>query len=234
MASTPVARKPKSLLGKAFWVMRYRPAAFFGSLRGYFLFERTRFLKRFFGPDPKQVKLGVNVRLQKLWALHAEKPSAQIDVGDHSVIYEKADIGAYGAGRIDIGECAVLGDIRIASRYGIKIGKRFISSWNVFIQDFDPHPISPEERAQQIQAICASFRPRYAPVPHAETSSWAFPGDPIEIGDDVWIGANCTVLKGARIGNGCIVATGAVVLAGTYPDRSIIGGNPAKVVKTLG
>jgi acetyltransferase-like isoleucine patch superfamily enzyme len=229
-----VAHKPKGLIGKAIWVLRYRREAFLGSLRGYFLFERTRLLRSMFGPDPEQVSLGQGVRLQKLRCLHAEKPGARISIGDHSIIYEKADIGSYGNGAIEIGECSVLGDIRMASRYGIRIGKRFISSWNVFIQDFDPHPVVPEERAKQLEAICAGFRPRYAPIPYAETYAWPFPGDPIEIGDDVWIGANCTILKGAKIGNGCIVATGAVVLGGEYPARSIIGGNPAKVVKTLG
>ena len=127
----------------------------------------------------------------------------------------------------------MLGDIRIAARTGIRIGKRFISSWNVFIQDFDPHPPDPELRGRQVEAICSGFRPRYAPVPFPERIDWAFPGSAIEIGDDVWVGANCTILKGARIGSGSIVATGAVVLAGEYPPRSLIAGNPAKVVKTL-
>jgi acetyltransferase-like isoleucine patch superfamily enzyme len=225
--------KPRSLIGKAFWVIRYRPAAFIGSLRGYFLFQWTRVLWKVLGPDSAQVRLGSNVRLQKFRSVHAERPDAKIILGAHSVVYEKADIGAYGQGAIELGECAVLGDIRVASRYGIKIGKRFISSWNVFIQDFDPHPTKPEERGRQIEAICAGFRPRYAPTPFAENFSWPFPGEPISIGDDVWIGANCTILKGARIGNGCIVATGAVVLGGDYPDRSLIAGNPAKAVKTL-
>lgn len=206
---------------------------FLGQFTRIFLFERTRVLGKFLGPDPSLVRLGKNVRLQKLRCLHAERPNAKVIVHNHGIVYENADIGAYGEGTIEIGECAVLGDIRIACRYGVKIGKRFISSWNVFIQDFDPHPVDPQMRARQIEAICAGFRPKYAPTPFEERFSWAFPGDPIEIGDDVWIGANCTILKGAKIGNGCIVATGAVVLGGTYPDRSILAGNPAKVVKTL-
>lgn len=225
--------KPRSLIGKAIWVLRYRPAAFIGSLRGYFLFQWTRVLWRFFGSDSARIRLGPNVRLQKLRSVHAERPDAKIILGAHSIVYEKADIGAYGQGQIEIGDCAVLGDIRIASRFRVKIGDRFISSWNVFIQDFDPHPTKPDERARQIEAICASFRPRYAPAPFAESFAWPFPGDAIEIGSDVWVGANCTILKGARIGNGCIVASGAVVLAGEYPDRSLVAGNPARAIKTL-
>lgn len=52
----------------------------------------------------------------------------------------------------------------------------------------------------------------------------------IKIGNDCWIGAKTTFLDGAEIGNGCIVAAGAVV-RGKFPDNSIIGGIPAKVIK---
>ena len=57
------------------------------------------------------------------------------------------------------------------------------------------------------------------------------PGDDedIIIEDDVWIGANVTILKGANIGRGCVVAAGAVVVKPVPPD-SIVGGVPAKVI----
>ncbi|TXK17847.1 acyltransferase, partial [Homoserinibacter sp. GY 40078] len=45
----------------------------------------------------------------------------------------------------------------------------------------------------------------------------------VEIGDDVWIGANSTVLAGARIGTGAIVAAGAVV-RGEVPPYAIVAG----------
>lgn len=52
----------------------------------------------------------------------------------------------------------------------------------------------------------------------------------INIGNDCWIGAKVTILDGAKIGNGCIIAAGAVVI-GNFPDNSVIGGIPAKVIK---
>lgn len=55
----------------------------------------------------------------------------------------------------------------------------------------------------------------------------------IIIGEHVWIGSNVTILKNVSIGTGSIVAAGSVVLKGVYPSNSIIGGNPAKVVKTI-
>lgn len=52
----------------------------------------------------------------------------------------------------------------------------------------------------------------------------------IKIGNNCWIGAKTTILDGSVIGNGCIVAAGAVV-TGQFPDNSIIAGVPAKVIK---
>lgn len=52
----------------------------------------------------------------------------------------------------------------------------------------------------------------------------------IIIGDDVWIGANAIICSGVTIGQGVIVAAGAVVVKDIEP-YSIVGGNPAKLIK---
>jgi maltose O-acetyltransferase len=54
---------------------------------------------------------------------------------------------------------------------------------------------------------------------------------PLEIKDDVWIGARSVVLPGCKvIGTGAIIGAGAVVTK-DVPDYAIVGGNPAKVIK---
>ena len=53
---------------------------------------------------------------------------------------------------------------------------------------------------------------------------------PVVIEDDVWCGANVTILKGVTIGHGSVVAAGAVVTK-SCPPYSIIGGIPAKLIK---
>jgi len=53
----------------------------------------------------------------------------------------------------------------------------------------------------------------------------------IKVGDNCWIGAKVTLLDGAEVGNGCIIAAGSVVKAGQYADNAIYGGVPAKFIK---
>jgi acetyltransferase-like isoleucine patch superfamily enzyme/glycosyltransferase involved in cell wall biosynthesis len=53
---------------------------------------------------------------------------------------------------------------------------------------------------------------------------------PIVLGDDVWIGHRATILSGVSIGQGAIVAAGAVVTRDVEP-YSIVGGNPARLIK---
>lgn len=53
----------------------------------------------------------------------------------------------------------------------------------------------------------------------------------IVIGDHVWIGSNVSVLKGSRIPDGCVVASGSVVTSVFATPGCLIGGNPARVVK---
>lgn len=55
---------------------------------------------------------------------------------------------------------------------------------------------------------------------------------PIVVGKDVWIGAHATILKGVTIGDGAIVAAGAVVTR-DVPPNTIAAGVPARVVKTI-
>lgn len=53
---------------------------------------------------------------------------------------------------------------------------------------------------------------------------------PVIIEDDVWVGANVTILKGVTIGRGSVIAAGAVVTR-SIPPYSIAAGVPAKVLK---
>jgi len=55
----------------------------------------------------------------------------------------------------------------------------------------------------------------------------------IKVGKDCWIGSKVTILDGVNIGDGCIIAAGSVVTK-SFPANSIIGGVPAKILKSRG
>lgn len=85
----------------------------------------------------------------------------------------------------------------------IEIGKDTIIAWDTFITDCDWHPINGKLKVS-----------------------------PTVIGDHVWIGVGSKILKGALVGQDSIVAPQSVVLTGQYPERVLLAGIPAKVVKT--
>lgn len=55
---------------------------------------------------------------------------------------------------------------------------------------------------------------------------------PIHIKKNAWIGAGATILQGVTIGENAVVASGAVV-SKDVPDNVIVGGIPAKIIKTI-
>ena len=52
----------------------------------------------------------------------------------------------------------------------------------------------------------------------------------VVIGDDVWIGHRVMIMPGVHIGNGCVIAAGAVVTK-DIPDYSVAGGVPARIIR---
>ena len=56
------------------------------------------------------------------------------------------------------------------------------------------------------------------------------PSAEVVIGNDVWIGANAVILKGVTIGDGAVVAAGAIVNK-NVPEYSIVAGSPAKEIR---
>jgi acetyltransferase-like isoleucine patch superfamily enzyme len=55
----------------------------------------------------------------------------------------------------------------------------------------------------------------------------------VHIKKNAWIGAGVTILPGVTVGENAIVAAGAVV-SKDVPDNTIVGGIPAKLIKTIG
>ena len=52
-----------------------------------------------------------------------------------------------------------------------------------------------------------------------------YKSSPVIIGNNVWIGANCVILRGSIIEDNCVVAAGTVVRSGHYKEKSVIKDN---------
>ena len=112
---------------------------------------------------------------------------------------------------LEVGDdCGFTGTTLVAADR-ITIGDRVLVGGNASIVDFDFHPLTPEARAENINAGAAA---------------------PIVIGDDVFVGMEALVLKGVTIGDGAVVGAGAVVTQ-DVPPRTVVAGNPAQAVRDL-
>ncbi|WP_321420510.1 acyltransferase [uncultured Methanomethylovorans sp.] len=65
---------------------------------------------------------------------------------------------------------------------------------------------------------------------HVAEDGRTFMGEPVTIGNGVWIGANSTILPGTEIGDYCIIAAGAVV-KGKLEPHGVYAGVPAKRIR---
>ena len=154
--------------------------------------------------------------------LNASGFSDRIHIGAQSLIEGELFVFAHG-GRISIGESCFVGPgARVWSASLIQIGNRVLISHNVNIFDSLTHPLSPRKRHAQFQAIASTGHPQ----------SIELDEEPVNIADDVWIGAGATILKGVAIGACAVVGAGAVVTH-DVPAATIVAGNPAKSVRTL-
>lgn len=87
------------------------------------------------------------------------------------------------------------------------------------------HPIHLRSTYPGFYAKDVSF---YGVTPEYENPEYEY--EPISIGNDVWIGCRAMILDGVKIGDGAIIAAGAVVTK-DVPPYAIVGGVPAKIIK---
>lgn len=126
-----------------------------------------------------------------------------LDLGRRVRLYRRVRLELHEPGAVvRIGDRTFLNrETFIRCAQRVEIGADCAISWGVTIADNDDHEINGER-----------------------------PVSPVRIGDHVWIGQRATILKGVEIGDGAIVAAGAVVTR-DVPPRAVVGGIPARVIR---
>jgi acetyltransferase-like isoleucine patch superfamily enzyme len=149
---------------------------------------------------------------------------AKIIIGDHVVLASDPLANLAGLNRpvslaalsprsvITIGDHSGLSGTVIYSVVSVTIGSFVNLGVNVSIYDTDFHPVDLQKRRNHSTADIKSA--------------------PVVIEDDVWVGANVTILKGVTIGKGSIIGTGSVVTKNVAPF-SLCAGVPARFIKRI-
>jgi acetyltransferase-like isoleucine patch superfamily enzyme len=156
---------------------------------------------------------GVHVSLSELPRIHQRvrvNGPKRMTLGARATLQPFAHLVSSG-GSIVIGERSSIGEntyINAASR--VTIGEDVLIAPGCHITDAS-HRMAPDRPIREQGRTAA----------------------PVEIGDDVWIGAGAKVLTGVQIGDGAVIAAGAVVTE-DVPPGAIVGGVPARFIRWRG
>ena len=134
------------------------------------------------------------------------------------------------SGSISVGNRCHIGSSTLISRSKIIIGDDVTIAWNCTLYDHDSHSLNWEERRYDTLQEYQDMLNYGDPIKNKE---WSFVKTaPIIIDDKVWIGLGVTILKGVHIGEGAVIAARSVVTK-DVPPWTVVGGNPAKILKRL-
>ncbi|AQQ09159.1 Maltose O-acetyltransferase [Sedimentisphaera cyanobacteriorum] len=174
------------------------------SLRGIKLGAKTSFIG---SPIISKVK-DSNIELGE-GVILCSRPQYTALGCSHPVVIRAMKSGAL----IKIGDRVRVSGLSICAAEIITIGDRCVIGSDSMIVDTDFHSIDPAKRSSKDD------------FENAKSS-------PVVIGNDVFIGANCAVLKGSTIGNYAVIGANSVVTK-DVPEGTVFAGNPAKKIANI-
>ncbi|WP_313900642.1 acyltransferase [Edaphobacter flagellatus] len=148
------------------------------------------------------------------------RPESSLEIGAGSIV-EGSLVAEREGATIIIGRNTFIGSSIVASATRIEIGDDVLISWGCTIVDHNSHAIGWTQRKHDVRDWYDGKKD-WTPVEIK----------PVKIGNKSWLGLNVIILKGVEIGEGAIVAAGSVVVK-NVPAWTIVGGNPAKVIREI-
>ncbi|MEQ8470495.1 MAG: acyltransferase [Marinoscillum sp.] len=121
-------------------------------------------------------------------------------------VFARSKLIVHHGGALIVGNYSRINGVHISVKQSVIIGRNVRIGPYSLIMDSDFHDINHRECSGKSKSI--------------------------EINDDVWIASNVTILKGVKIGEGSIIAAGAVVTRSVEP-YTMVGGVPARPIKSL-
>ena len=112
--------------------------------------------------------------------------------------------------------------------YNIEVGDNFYSNYNLTILDCAKVKIGDNV---MIAPNVSIFTAGHPVDPILRVEGWEY-AQPIEIGDNVWIGGNTVINPGVKIGANTVIGSGSVVTK-DIPENVVAAGNPCKVIREI-
>ncbi|MFZ5572829.1 MAG: acyltransferase [Thermodesulfobacteriota bacterium] len=122
--------------------------------------------------------------------------------------------------RVSIGKRVFMNGTLISAQR-IRIGDDVLIAWGVTVVDHDSHALSFSKRAKDV----IEWRKGRKDWTHVKIG-------PVVISDKAWIGFDAIILEGVTIGEGAVVAAGAVVTK-DVPPWTVVAGNPARIIRDI-
>jgi acetyltransferase-like isoleucine patch superfamily enzyme len=177
------------------------------------------------GTIPENVALDPTAYVETTYSflLYRSEAALGLRVGRGASIYKSTMLDVGQRGRITLGDYALVHGARIICDTDMEIGAYALISWNVVLMDSYRMPWGPAERRRALERV---------PLRRSRCVEAELPARPLRIGRNVWIGFGACVLPGVTIGEGAVVGAQAVVTE-DVPARSLVAGNPARVIRSL-